>query len=280
MRHLLAGIWAARMRTASILTTSAVTAVAWTLTVSWSAPALAEAADPTVHQVYEAAESGHLDQAQQMMDQVLRDHPNSGKAHYVQAELYAKEGQLALARTELSKAESFDTGLSHESSGSVQALKAQLALTRAADTHVIGTAAAATPVPGHFPWGTILVAALAIGGLWMLLRPHTPYSSGYAAAGSMPSGPAGPGYGGGGIGSGLAGGLASGLAVGAGVVAGEELARHFLDGGHPGGGIIPSASAGESDSQAPNNDIGGTDFGVNEGGWDDSVGGGGGDDWT
>jgi len=41
--------------------------------------------DPTVHQIYEAASSGHLDQAQQMMDQVLRDHPESAKAHYVQA---------------------------------------------------------------------------------------------------------------------------------------------------------------------------------------------------
>jgi hypothetical protein len=40
--------------------------------------------DPTVHQIYEAASSGHLDQAQQMMDEVLRDHPNSAKAHYVQ----------------------------------------------------------------------------------------------------------------------------------------------------------------------------------------------------
>jgi hypothetical protein len=89
--------------------------------------------------------------------------------------------------------------------------------------------------------------------------------------------------GGGGIGSGIAGGLASGLAVGAGVVAGEELAHHFLDGGR-GGGVIPTAEAGES---APSNsDMGGSDFGVNDpgSGWDDGGGfggdSGGGGDWS
>ena len=43
------------------------------------------AADPTVDQIYEQAREGHLDQAQQMMNQVLRDHPGSAKAHYVEA---------------------------------------------------------------------------------------------------------------------------------------------------------------------------------------------------
>ena len=84
------------------------------------------------------------------------------------------------------------------------------------------------------------------------------------------------------MGSGIAGGLASGLAVGAGVVAGEELAHHFLDGGNrASGGVIPPAEA--SDWEQPSNsDMGGSDFGVNDGGgWDDSGGGGGGGgDWS
>ena len=53
------------------------------------------AADPTVDQVYQAARAGHLDEAQQLMDQVLKDHPNSAKAHYVEAELSARAGNLA-----------------------------------------------------------------------------------------------------------------------------------------------------------------------------------------
>jgi uncharacterized protein len=87
------------------------------------------------------------------------------------------------------------------------------------------------------------------------------------------------------MGSGIAGGLASGLAVGAGVVAGEELAHHFLDGNRE-GGVAPSGN--EYPPANPNGDVGGNDFGLNDGGssWDDggsggdSGGGGGGDDWT
>ncbi len=40
-----------------------------------------------------------------MISQVLADHPSSARAHYVQAELYAREGKVALARSELSAAE-------------------------------------------------------------------------------------------------------------------------------------------------------------------------------
>jgi hypothetical protein len=281
MRNLLAGTFAA---------------TALTLAMSFSAPVLADAAaDPTVHQIYEAAEAGHFDQAQQMMDQVLRDHPKSAKAHYIQAELYAKEGKTALARAELAEAEGIDPGLTHENPRSVQALKSQLGVsTRASQSpRVIGMTSA--PASPHFPWGTALIFVVVVGVLWMLFRRRRNSYSQYPAAGT----PGGPGYGGqgyggpggygpggpvgGGMGSGIAGGLASGLAVGAGVVAGEELAHHFLDGGsREGGGVIPPANADEW-QQSSNSDMGGSDFGVNDSGsWDDSSGGGGGggDDWS
>jgi uncharacterized protein len=281
MRNLLAGTFAA---------------TALTLAMSFSAPVLADpaaAADPTVHQIYEAAEAGRFDQAQQMMDQVLKDHPKSAKAHYVQAELYAKEGKTALARAELAEAEGIEPGLTHENPRSVLALKSQLGVSArpTQGSRAIGLQSA--PESPHFPWGTALIFVIAIGALWMLFRRRSNYSQ-YPAAG-----PGGPGYGagyggpggygpggpvgGGGIGSGIAGGLASGLAVGAGVVAGEELAHHFLDGGNrESGGVIPPANAGEW-QQSSNSDMGGSDFGVNDaGGWDDSGGGGGGggDDWS
>src|SRR5664279_151989 len=86
------------------------------------------AADPTVDQIYAAAQSGHLDQAQQMMTQVLADHPNSSQAHYVQAELYAREGKTTLARSELATAEQLKPGLPFANPRSVQELKAQLGL--------------------------------------------------------------------------------------------------------------------------------------------------------
>src|SRR6184192_1739235 len=75
-------------------------------------PVLAAGAEPTLHQVYEAAQTGHLDQAQQMMNQVLRDHPKSARAHYVEAELSARSGNIARARQELAAAQELDPALS------------------------------------------------------------------------------------------------------------------------------------------------------------------------
>jgi uncharacterized protein len=251
----------------------------------------AQAADPTMNQIYEAAAGGHLDQAQQMITQVLADHPTSAKAHYVQAELYAKEGKISLARSELATAERLNPGLTSFSPRSVQELRSQLGQnTRSSGAQIVSIPA--RPAPG-IPWVGILVGLIVVGLLMMLFRRRTPSYSQFPVAGpgvgGAPTG-APPGYGpqgygpapmGGGMGSGIAGGLASGLAVGAGVVAGEELAHHFLDGGRHEGGVIPSADAAEPGYS--NSDMGGNDFGANDpGSWDDGggSGGGGGDDWS
>jgi hypothetical protein len=237
--------------------------------------------DPTMNQIYEAASSGHLDQAQQMITQVLANHPNSAKAHYVQAELYAKEGNTPLARSELKVAEQLNPGLTSFSPRSVQELKAQLGLS---SPRAIGSPVGARPA-SRFPLGTVLILAAAVGLLMLLFRRRTPsvqYPAGSGpAVGGAPGGYP-PGYGpapmGGGLGSGIAGGLASGLAVGAGVVAGEELAHHFLDGGRREGGVIPPADAAELGPS--NSDMGSADFGANDpGSWDDG-GSGGGSDWS
>jgi uncharacterized protein len=260
-------------------------------TCCFSVPVFAQAADPTMNQIYDAAASGHLDQAQQMITQVLADHPNSAKAHYVQAELYAKEGKISLARAELATAERLNPGLTSFSPRSVAELKSQLGLSTRSAGQVISVPARSAP---RVPWGTLLILAVMAGLLIMLFRRRRipPYSQ-YPATGPGPGvggppGAYGPGYGpgygpapgGGGIGSGIAGGLASGLAVGAGVVAGEEVAHHFLDGGRREGGVIPPADAAEPGYS--NSDMGGADFGANDpGSWDDGGGlGGGGDDWS
>jgi hypothetical protein len=253
-------------------------------------PAFADTApaapEPTMGQIHEAAASGHLDQAQQMITQVLANHPSSGKAHYVQAEIYAKEGNIPMARAELGIAERLNPGLTDFNARSVQELKSQLGLSSGARNQGVnqGVFVPARPAP-RFPWGTVLILAVVVGVLMMLFRRRTPYTQ-YPAAGPGVGGAPGgypPGYGpapmGGGLGSGIAGGLASGLAVGAGVVAGEELAHHFLDGGRGTGGVIPAADAAEPGFS--NSDMGGSDFGANDpGSWDDGGGGGGGSDWS
>jgi hypothetical protein len=255
-------------------------------------PAFADDALPTVDQIYQAEQAGHMDQAQQMISQVLKAKPMSAKAHFIQAELFAKQGYLSQARAELNDAERLDASEDFAKPHALQELKAQLGAGehRASSGQIV-------PAPraeARFPWGTLLIAAIVIGLLMMVFRRRNTYVQQYPAGGGpgyggAPGGGYGPGYGpppmggGGGIGSGIVGGLASGLAVGAGVVAGEEVAHHFLDGDrHEGGsGFIPSADAAQPDYNA-NADSGGNDFGVNDpGSWDDGGGGGGGgDDWS
>jgi len=247
-----------------------------------AAPVLA-AADATISQVYEAARSGHIDQAEQMISQVLRDYPGSAKAHYVAAEVYAHAGDYPTARRELSAAERLSPGLPFVRAEAVATLQRQL--TRSVAPLALGAAPRATSVP----WGLILLIVGGIAVAWAIVRRRQAYAySQYPAslppATGLPGGVAlggGPVLGGGG--PGLMGSLATGLAVGAGVAAGEELVRHVIGGEHGGGGVIPAADAGE---WRDNQDLGGDNFGITGGGgWDDggssSFGGDvGGGDWT
>jgi hypothetical protein len=268
--------------------------------VALSAPVLA--ADPSRHEIYEAATTGHLDQAQKMIDQVLKDHPGSAEAHYIAAEVYAREGNFGVARGQLAEAERIDPSDAFAKPEAVRALKAELAGSPARAATGGGYVVPVRSEPAHsFPFFPVLLLIGLIAIVWMVVRRRSApvvYTNSYPAAGGPGGGgyaaPGyGPGYGptpmgGGGIGSGIAGGLASGLAVGAGVVAGEELAHHFLDGGER-REFVQSPP----DQVAPpqNADMGGEDFGTTgSDGWDDSGsgsgggdfggGGGGGDDWT
>jgi hypothetical protein len=259
------------------------------------------AADPSVHQIYEAAQSGRIAEAEQMVEQVLQDNPRSGKAHYVAAEIFARGGNFPRARSELSTAEQIDPGLPFVTNPTaVSSLKRELAANHVPQ----GFGAYERPRSGSgLPWGGILLVMLGIGVVWMFIRRRVQASSYGSYAGNIAPGPGQPGYGtpgagpapyypGGGGGSGLMGSLGTGLAIGAGVAAGEELVHHVLDGDRS-GGVINSSSAGElGDVQPQNSNMGGNDFGVGDSNsWSDSSGssgddggsfdsGVGGDDWT
>jgi uncharacterized protein len=244
--------------------------------VACAGPVLA-AADPTMDQVYQAVRAGEVTQAEQMMTQVLRDHPQSAKAHYVAAEVYARAGDVPTARAELGTAQRLEPGLPFARAQSVQALQRELS-----QGETVQTRSGYTNPRPPFSMSTVLLVLGGIFVLWLMFRRRTAPANGYPQyPGAMPAGVGGvaPGYGGPGLGSGLAGGLASGLAVGAGVVAGEELARHFLD--RP-GGALPGAVEPGPDNGA----MGGNDFGVSDANsWDDggsADGGdaGGGGDWS
>ena len=83
-------------------------------------------AEPTLKQIYDAAQAGRLEQAQTMIQQVLVLHPKSAKAHFVQAELAARQGQIARAREALAEAEKLAPGLPFAKPEAVQSLRAAL----------------------------------------------------------------------------------------------------------------------------------------------------------
>lgn len=274
--------------------------------LAWAVPVLA--ADPTVDDVYTAARAGRLSEAQQLMDQVLKDHPNSAKAHYVESEISARAGNFGRAREELATAQRLDPSGGFAKPESLAALQRELArgsVSRGPTGYYPQTAPRAAE--HHFPWGIVLLVVAGVVIAWALLARRNPppqygggFGGGVPPAGPMPGGgygvppgygPPGYGYGppvGGGMGSGIVGGLATGLAVGAGVAAGEELVHHMLDrDGNP----VPAPPNYVPPPPDENSNMGGNDFGVSDNSsWDDnsgssfgggdSGGGGGGDDWT
>ena len=247
------------------------------------------AADPSLHQVYQAADAGNYREAQGMMDQVLRDHPNSAKAHYVEAELLAKQGKVASAKTELDTAERLEPGLPFSKPAAVEELKTRLAATPIGAAGLV-TERAPQPV-SSFPLGLVVAGLMLIAAMVFFFRRRQPAvtvmpAQGNALGGYGPT-PQPYGYGGigpmgstaGGMGSGILGSLATGAALGAGMVAGESLVHRMMDGGqHSNENFIPADHSGFDDQ--PQYDMGGNDFGVaDNSGWDDSSSGGG-DDWS
>ena len=87
------------------------------------APAQAAGPDASIHDVYVAAEAGRFDDAQKMMDKVLQDHPNSARAHFVEAELLGKQGRYDGAQTELNTALRLDPSQKFAKPGKVQELQ-------------------------------------------------------------------------------------------------------------------------------------------------------------
>jgi hypothetical protein len=253
---------------------------------------------PTLDQVYQAAHSGRMDEALRMMDKVLKAHPDSAKAHFVEAELLAKQGQMGQADTELKIAERIKPDLSFAKPQAVQDLKSIIY-----SSHHVNQSPNSNSQPEQssgFPWGLILLGVAAIAIITLIMRslanrnaptypgnfqpgmqngpvspvPMQPYGGGMAQMGPV----------GGGMGSGIMGGLATGAAVGVGMVAGEALAHHFMDGGSSNTG---NTAQPVSDSWSPtSNNMGGSDFGIaDNSSWSDSTniadsGSGGGGDWS
>jgi len=250
---------------------------------------LARAADdPTLQEVNNAVRAGRLADAQSMMLTVLRDHPKSAKAHFVEAEVLSRLQRRDEARRELALAEELEPGLTSIRSSTVEDLRHRL------DGGAAPSASFAPRAEPHESSGfPVMPVILLVGAgivIFLVLRARRPAVMG--GPGMMPGGapPAPYGYGQGGmpygapaggpgIGSGILGGLATGAAVGAGVVAGEALA-HEIMGGHEHSSGNAWADDGSRGAPPDRSDLGvdgGWDSGGSGGGMD--LGGGGSDDW-
>jgi tetratricopeptide (TPR) repeat protein len=266
--------------------------------------------EPTLNQIYATAKAGKLDDAQVMVQQVLISHPNSGKAHFVRAELYARQGKLDLARESLASAEKFAPGLPFAKPEAVQTLRTQLSSKPAFNTPFTPAVSNSPPTPASSKsWllPLLMAGGVIVAGYFIFRRRapapavqqpvyanqnglNGPQTFGTGGTGvAPPAYPPQPGYAqpgyppqaGSGLGGKIMGGVATGLAVGAGVMAAEAIGRslmgdHAASAGH-------ANNLGNNDLQPSNSnpDMGGADFGINDGGsWDDAgssdVGGG---DW-
>jgi tetratricopeptide (TPR) repeat protein len=201
-------------------------------------------AEATLPEVYKAVQSGQMAQADAMMKEVLQNHPNSAKAHYVAAELYLKEGKVDVARNHFMTAQNLAPGLPFAQPESVQKLQVQLANTAGSPVASSSSSIFSNPIF----WG--LIAVLVVGIIIVMRRrqaeavqvynaPSAGYPGTPGGPAGYPGGPGGPaGYPGapaaGGMGSGLMGSLATGAALGAGMYAGQALASNLM-GGHDNG---------------------------------------------
>ena len=190
-----------------------------------NAPAMAQA-EPSINQIYEAAQSGKLDQAQTMVQQVLVLHPNSAKAHYVQAELFARQGLSQKGREALATADKLAPGLPFAKSEAVQALRTQLTSTSSAVAPAkqsFGMDTPATATSSVSPGWLLLLGAGVVGLVVWLIR-RKPAAMPAATPTAMNSG----------IGSGVGSGVGSGM--GSGVGSGLNGPQTFGSGAAPGYG--------------------------------------------
>jgi uncharacterized protein len=280
-------------------------------------PAMAQS-EPTLKQIYIAADSGKLDQAQSMIQQVLVAHPASAKAHFVQSELFLRQGKLDSAREALATADKLAPGLPFANSEAIQGLRARLASRSLPAGKVESASTPPNGIPVTSPSSTsasswelpVLLVVGVIGLGYMAFRRKPPsivsapapaqYPGGLGGAqtfGNAVNTPAAQGTpmqspyaqsgatGGSGLGGRVMGGLATGLAVGAGVMAAEAIGKTLTGNHNPAG--APAEHLRGSDPLPGSigaDDMGGQNFGVEDNGsWDDGgsadMGGGGGGDW-
>ncbi len=208
---------------------------------------------PTVQQVEAEVQQGHTVRAETMMGEVVAAKPDSARAHYVYAEILARNGKFKLAAEEEAKARQIDPDARFADPAKVLAFeqlldREQLGVSRSAAAPAQQVSVAPMGVParsaGIPSWVWMAALAAIAFFLWRgLSRSRVAAGSALAGSGAMPPyaggqtmNPAAP-YGSGmQAGSGL---LGTGMAVAGGVAGGmliDELLHRRNGAGNPAGG--------------------------------------------
>jgi hypothetical protein len=252
-------------------------------------------AEANVHQIYQTMSSGHMDEAHKMIEEVLQKHPDSAKAHFVDAEILVRQGNKKAAHDELAIAEQLSPKLPFAKPEAVVALKQMIEGNAVANNSQVQTSPSTqTNKSSGTPWMTFLLAGGAVFFIVLIWKSfsnrrsngysNTPAYNGGTQQGGYPNNAYNQGnqgyqgnQGGSGLGSNIMSGLATGAAAGVGMVAAEELMHHFTD--HNDSSANNSFTS--NNNNAPSsNDMGDTDFGISDGSsWDDNSSGGDDSSW-
>ena len=248
-------------------------------------------AEPTVKEIYQTSQTDRA-AALNMINAVIKNRPNSARAHFIKAELLLSMNKKAEAKESFFVAEKLDPTFAYARPETVTKLRTALGVKSKPDLF---------DNTSMFIVGGIIVGGVII--IWLIVRrreteyprylpsgglnkPITPYNqvpplsennsvppsaTGVAGATGTAAAPS--------RGSGIMGGLATGAAMGAGAVAGAALVNHMMNGNKASAAPAePTAAAPEpAPSYVPDSDFGFSDSGSDWGG--DSGGDGGDNEW-
>jgi hypothetical protein len=242
-------------------------------------------AQPTVKEIYQTAQTDKQ-QALSMINEVIRSHPNSARAYYIQSELLLQSGKKAEARASFVKSQQLDPNLSFAKPESVTRLRDALGIKKPNSTGLN------IDNDRLILWGCGILLVVLIAIMFMRRkkeevpdyvrsynlqpRPITPFNQNPAASSTAPGAAqpqpvaqAAPAAGGGMMGS-----LAQGAAIGVGVAAGATLANHLLNGNKASAAPAETSAPQPSyvPTYTPDQDFGVQDSGGDWGGSDDSGG--------
>lgn len=218
-------------------------------------------AEPTVKEIFQTIQTDK-NQALKMVDEVIKNHPNSSKAYFIKTEILLAMGKKDLAKESFIKSEKLDPTFGYAKPESVTRVRNALGIKPKSES---------ISNENILIIGGIVLAGILI--IWMIVRrreppvptympnnynrPITPFHPAPVNTNATVGGTGGTTNG---SGSGIMGNLATGAAIGAGAVAGAALANHLINGNNSGSSSYRSEDT-SSSSYTPDSDFGVSDSG-------------------